>query len=554
MAHDVNQSEMEYAAQVRSALVDKISSERMDLWIPEDTEWEWLGHALTLRFSSDFTCQLAKKMLLTDMSRTLRKVTQSDAEVLFETRLHATACKPASQPETAPSSMQLLRERRRTKTSKERLPIEATTVASSSPNQEQVNSSYKTGAMQAGQTSSVAIDEVLSPVADAARADDVARIHEATGTSPADQVSALASSVSMVPSQLSRPRDICEMFITGDCNALAWTTASMIIGEPGRLSPVLLYGPSGCGKSMLVGGVVQQLRTRRRMMRVVHMTSEQFTNDFTEGLRAGGLPMFRRKYRDVEALVLDDIQFFAGKRSTIAELKHTLDNLVRLGKQVLLTADRGLNDLEFLGNELVGRLRGGLVTPLSPLDETVRTRMLTRKIEEAKLPISSEIVSQLAARACGDGRVISGMVNRLIAIGAMRDSGGSRSNGGVLDWETCWSAVCDLVQATQPVVRLGDIERVVCSMFGLDAQSLQTTSKHRSVTQPRMLAMFLARKYTPAAYQEIGHYFGRRKHSTVISAEKTVNSWLTENPNLKLARGMSVRDAIRQVEAQLHVG
>lgn len=110
------------------------------------------------------------------------------------------------------------------------------------------------------------------------------------------------------------------------------------------------------------------------------------------------------------------------------------------------------------------------------------------------------------------------------------------------------------MQSTQPIVRIVDIERVVCNVFGLEPDSLQTQSKIRSVSQPRMLAMFLARKYTPAAYKEIGHYFGHRKHSTVISAEKTVESWLIDESSIALGRGMTVRDAIRHVESQLQVG
>ena len=130
--------------------------------------------------------------------------------------------------------------------------------------------------------------------------------------------------VRSVPVELSprerfaqRPIDLWEQFVQGPSNQLAWTTANLIVADPGRLSPVVLHGPNGCGKSLLAASVAERLRTVKRMRRVVHMSSEQFTNDFMEGLRGGGLPMFRRKYRDVEALILDDIQFFVGKKSTI---------------------------------------------------------------------------------------------------------------------------------------------------------------------------------------------------------------------------------------------
>ena len=295
-----------------------------------------------------------------------------------------------------------------------------------------------------------------------------------------------------------------------------------------------------------MAAIAQQLRTHCRLRRVAHMTCEQFTNDFTEAIKGGGLPMFRRKYRDVDALLVDDIHFLIGKKATIVELKNTLDNLLRIGKQVIFTADRQLNDLHLLGQEIVGRLRGGLVSPLMPVDEKTRTSLLQREIAESGIELNNDVVQQIAARTVGDGRVLQGIVKRLVAMATL--------TGQKLTWEQCWDSVYDLVQATQPVVRLGDIERVVCEVFGLEPTSLQSSSKARTVAQPRMLAMFLARKYTPAAYKEIGDYFGKRRHSTVISAEKTVEEWLRRNTNLGDARGLSVRDALRHVESNLQGG
>lgn len=473
MAQDVNQGEKEVAAQVRSALVNKISSERYDLWIPADTQWDWNSELLSLKFTSDFSCQLAKKMLTAEIIQTLASVLGKPAQVIFETFETPTGSG------TTASSGQAARAPRKVRLAPE-------SVAHEEPNDE-------------------------------------------PNSNPA-----------------KRDVDLWEQFIPGTANQLAWTTAGLIVSEPGRLSPVLLHGPTGSGKSMLASAIAQRLRSSRRLRRVVHMTSEQFTNDFTEGLRGGGLPMFRRKYRDVDALVLDDLQFFVGKKSTLGEVRHTIDNLLRLGKQVVVTADRPLTELNQLGSELTGRLRGGMTAPLFPLDEQVRCCLLKRQLAAAGLDVDGKLVEQLAARVCGDGRVLSGVVNRLIAVAA--------THAGKLNWDACWNAVFDLVQATQPIVRLGDIERAVCSMFGLEPDSLQSQAKTRNVSQPRMLAMFLARKYTPAAYKEIGHYFGHRRHSTVISAEKTVTGWLQDNASMSLGHGLSIRDAIRHVESQLQVG
>ncbi|MEZ6153022.1 MAG: DnaA/Hda family protein [Pirellulaceae bacterium] len=495
MAHDVNHSEMDVAAQVRSALVDTISPERYELWIAEDTQWSWIDGALRIDFKNDFTCQLAKRMLSKDISAAVQGVMGCAVDVYFDVR-------PKSK--TSPST---------------EIP------------------SADIGGIRRSEPRSVS---ALSTVA---QADDL-RLAKQASPQRLQPSQRLQESQHLQPTPRQQ-NELWEQFVQGPSNQLAWTTANLIVSEPGRLSPLVLHGPNGCGKSLLAASVAERLRTVKRMRRVVHMSSEQFTNDFMEGLRGGGLPMFRRKYRDVEALILDDIQFFVGKKSTIGELKHTLDNLLKAGKQVVLTADRSIGDLQALGSDVVGRLRSGMVTPIFPLDEGTRAEVLTRLVTAAGLHIGPDIVSQIASRAAGDGRVLSGIAKRLMAVSSL--------HAQALNWEQCWNAVYDLVQSTQPVVRIADIERAVCSMFGLEPESLQSANKTRSVSQP-VCWPCSCRKYTPAAYKEIGEYFGKRRHSTVISAEKTVSGWLSEDAQLQVGRGLTIRDAIRRVEAELQVG
>ncbi|GAB5404959.1 MAG: hypothetical protein Aurels2KO_31900 [Aureliella sp.] len=497
MAHDVNQGDTDVPAQVRSALIQRISSERYDLWISADTTWSWDGQTLGLCFTSEFASQIARKMLGRELCAVAKEqLGECKVDFGFEDRDGEIV--------------------------EDTVAVEATSSESSKPSAASIPSTSRQADRHA---SLIPLSE--APVSGAAAP------NVSASTSPAS---------SGAPPQ----KDLWRSIQRGEANQLACTTATLVINDPGRLTPVFLSGPTGCGKSLLAAAITQQLRTTKRMRRVVHMTSEQFTNDFMEGLRGGGLPMFRRKYREVEALVLDDIQFFAGKKSTLAEVKHTLDNLLTQGKQVVCTADRSLNELGALGPDIVGRLRGGLVTPMFPLDASLRADMLSGLLQAEGIEVDEEVIRQLAEKCAGDGRVVGGIAKRLMATASLKS--------GRLTWEQCWNAVYDLVQATQPVVRIGDIERVVCNVFGLEPQSLQSPSKMRNVSQPRMLAMFLARKYTPAAYKEIGEYFGRRRHSTVISAEKTVESWLQDTSETPVARGMSVRDALRHVESQLQVG
>jgi chromosomal replication initiator protein len=528
MAHEVNQSEKEVAAQVRSALVARISHERCELWLPGDCQWQWDGQQLTLSFSNEFACQMAHRMLLADLRAVLNEVVGPHAGLHL--RMSSASPTAAAQAVAPPQPDDNLSD-----SPSAEGPTDQSATEANSPRVSQTALNIARG---------------LPPArpSDAAPAPGLRRVSgEAAPVRASQPTLRIADPTPSAAEPVRRAQDAWQEFICGASNQLAWTTVNLILQNPGQLSPVLIYGPFGVGKSHLAAGLAQQLRTAKRQRRVLHITAEQFTNDFTEAIRGGGLPLLRRKYRDVDTLILDDLQFLIGKKATVNELRHTLDNLLKAGRQVVLLADRSLNELEALGSEFTTRLRGGLVAPLMPLDEDTRVSLLQRELAQSRVEISDDMLRQIAARTVGDGRLLKGIAKRLIANAFV--------HAEKLTWDQCWNAIFDLIQATQPVVRLGDIERVVCEVFGLEPESLQSERKTRNVSQPRMLAMFLARKYTPAAYKEIGDFFGHRRHSTVISAEKTVESWLEENTTLQVARGaLAIRDAMRHVEATLQVG
>jgi chromosomal replication initiator protein len=499
MAQEVNQSETDIAEQLqqlRLALVSRIGRERIELWMPAVSEWIVAENQIKIYFENGFGCELAQKMLGKELQEFMSQMSCEvqllvvEGESTSASRGARNTSGGARAPHPEPNR---------------KLASDCNTSAQSNP------------AAQASRTSHTSLC--------------------ATSVGPASQSPAKRNGTES---------ESWLQFVSGESNGLATAMAKMVVSDPGKMSPVFLHGPTGSGKSLLVAGIAEQLRVVRRLPRVQIMTSEHFLNDFTDGLRGGGLPMFRRKYRDVEALILEDVQFLLGKKSSITELKNTLDNLLRMGKQIILTADRSLNDLAAFGPELIARLRGGLEAPIFPLDVVTRTEVLKRFVHREGLEIDAKIIGEIAEKVSGDGRILSGIAKRLCATAAFSEQ--------PLTWETCWTSIADLVQATQPIVRIVDIDRIVCDIFGLESESLQSQTKIRRVSQPRMLAMFLARKYTPAAYKEIGQYFGKRRHSTVISAEKTVSGWLNENADMELGRGQKVRDVIRQVESHLQVG
>jgi len=344
-----------------------------------------------------------------------------------------------------------------------------------------------------------------------------------------------------------RPWATLDEFVIGPSNCVAFTAAQRVLQNLGQVSPLLIHGPTGTGKTHLLEGVAHAARGMRGVKRVVLMSSEQFTSYFLEALHGGGLPSFRRKHRDVDVLLIDDVQFFSDKRATIVELKHTVDTLLRERRQLVFAADRPVGEISGLGPELVARISGGLVCSVESPEEETRLQVVRQLAQRRRFAVPDEVLQLIASRVPGDVRQLGGALNRLQAMGeALRQP---------LTPELAESALADVFRSTTRIVRLPDIETAVCDVFGIDVRSLQSHRKSKTLAQPRMLAMWLARKFTRAAFSEIGEYFGRRSHSTVISAQKKVECWLVGGDKVQLGTGdCDVRDALRRVEARLRTG
>jgi chromosomal replication initiator protein len=335
-------------------------------------------------------------------------------------------------------------------------------------------------------------------------------------------------------------------FIAGPCNRVAHASALTVAEHPGlEVNPLVLYGPVGTGKSHLLEGIYLEIRKRHADWRVTFVTAEDFTNRFVQAMRLGKLSAFRKQFRECDAFLMDDLHFLAKKQATQEEFLHTFDALHAAGRQVAVTCDchPRLNDL--LMPELTDRLLGGGVWGILPPDFDTRVNLLRAKgIKLGQRALPEEVIGFLAEQMRGNVRELEGAVNGLLHF--------SKVSGRNIDIPLAREALQELLRYSIRIVQLPDIDRTICEFLSLEAGALQTARRSWAYSHPRMIAMYLARKYTSATYSEIGRYFGNRTHGTVGSAEKKVRSWFKDDTALTLGnRQMRVRDLVERIERDL---
>ena len=347
-----------------------------------------------------------------------------------------------------------------------------------------------------------------------------------------------------------RGRRLAELteFIPGPQTELALAAAKQVAaGQATMFNPLYIHGPVGTGKTHLLEGICRQLKRTQPTANVMLLTSEAFANYFTQALRDRSLPSFRQRFRGVDVLLVDDIEFFESKRVFQEEFLHTFTELVDHGRQVVLTGSRHPRLLTKLGDELATRFLSGLVCRLDTPDANSRQKIVEAKAARMSAEFSPEALQFVAQRFQSNVRELEGALNCLQTYHSMTNKKVTLSAARQL--------LADLERDCLRIVRLADIERVICNLFGVKPKDLQSESRVHTVSQPRMLAMFLARKHTQSAYTEIGQHFGGRNHSTVMSAERKVQQWLDENSTIQVAsQTWTIGEILSTIEQQLLAG
>ncbi|MGN6111477.1 MAG: chromosomal replication initiator protein DnaA [Luteimonas sp.] len=321
-----------------------------------------------------------------------------------------------------------------------------------------------------------------------------------------------------------------ENFVEGRSNQLGRAAAWQAAQKPGDRAhnPLLLYGGTGLGKTHLMFAAGNAMRANRPGMRVMYMRSEQFMSAFTKALydkTSGGMEAFKRQFQGIDALLIDDIQFFAGKDRTQEEFFHTFNALFDGKQQIILTCDRYPREVEGLEPRLKSRLGWGLSVAIDPPDFETRAQIVLSKARERGTVIPDDVANLIAKKMRSNVRDLEGALNTLAA----------RANftGRAITAEFAQETLRDLLRAQQQAIGIANIQKVVADYYGLQIKDLLSKRRTRSLARPRQMAMALAKDLTEHRLPEIGDAFAGRDHTTVLHACRQVKSLLQTDGKLR---------------------
>jgi chromosomal replication initiator protein len=315
-------------------------------------------------------------------------------------------------------------------------------------------------------------------------------------------------------------------FVVGASNRMAYVAASHVAEQPGNeYNPLFIHGGCGLGKTHLLQGICNDLTERHPDLRWRYVTGEEFTNDYVYGVKARELSAFHDRYRNLDALVIDDVHFLANKRATQEEFLHTFKAIDAAGKQIVLASDAHPKMIGHFSESLVSRFLSGMVVRIESPDLEVRMGVLRQRSERLKVHVSESVIAYIAENFRANIRELEGALLKVVAEAQVAGKPITRS--------LAERAIRDLIRQTAPVVMLSDIESVVAIFFGLTPADLHTSRKSRTIALARGIAMYLARKHTDMSYPEIGRYMGNKNHSTVILASRRISKMLQGNETVR---------------------
>ena len=318
-----------------------------------------------------------------------------------------------------------------------------------------------------------------------------------------------------------------DSFVVGNNNRFAHAAALAVAEAPATsYNPLFIYGGVGLGKTHLMHAIGNEILRNNRNANILYVTSEKFTNQLINAIKDNKNEQFRSKYRNIDVLLIDDIQFIAGKERVQEEFFHTFNTLHESGKQVIISSDRPPKDINLLEDRLKSRFEWGLIADISNADYETRLAILRKKAQLDNIIIDDEILANIANRIDTNIRELEGALNKLIARASLINS--------PITMEMAEWAINEIVSSKDKVISSSFIQETVAKYFNIDPKDIAGAKRSNDIVFPRQIAMYLCRTVPQLSLPQIGKDFGNRDHTTVMHACNKIEKEIKENKNTKL--------------------
>ena len=330
-----------------------------------------------------------------------------------------------------------------------------------------------------------------------------------------------------------------ENFVVGASNQFAHAASFAVANQPGEhYNPLFIYGGVGLGKTHLVNAIGHRVVERRPALKVFYLSSESFMNELINSLRRDKMDEFKTRFRNVDVLILDDVQFIAGKERTQEEFFHTFNSLYESHKQIVITSDKFPKEIPGLEDRLRNRFEWGLIADIQPPDMETRVAILQKKAEVEGVMLPHEVALFLASHIDSNVRELEGSLTRLGAFASLTKV--------PITVDLVKEVLQNTLRRAQREVTIENIQKTICDHFDIKLGDLKAKRRTQNIALPRQVAMYLCRKHTSTSFPAIGYKFGGRDHSTVIHAARTIEKKLKEDPHMqatieKLEKNLSLK-------------
>lgn len=323
------------------------------------------------------------------------------------------------------------------------------------------------------------------------------------------------------------PKYTFDTFVIGNSNRFAHAACVAVAESPAKAyNPLFLYGGVGLGKTHLMHAIGHHIVSQKKDSKVVYVSSEKFTNELINSIKDDKNEEFRNKYRNVDVLLIDDIQFIAGKERTQEEFFHTFNTLHEANKQIIISSDRPPKDIPTLEDRLRSRFEMGLITDIQAPDFETRIAILRKKAQLERIDVPNEVMSYIAKNIKSNIRELEGALTRVVAYSSLSNR--------VISFDLATEALKDIITTSKnEEINVLRIKEKVSSVFNLKMEDFNSKKRTRSIAYPRQIAMYLTRELTDLSLPKIGEEFGGRDHTTVIHAHDKVSKDIEESEEIK---------------------